>query len=552
MRRISFLTVLLAFSQVLFGQWSSDPEENLDIFPEFEILGSSGGFTVNGCSDGSVYFTAYSMDTTLLITLVNTNGFKVWRDSNIAVKHSKFYNFSSFTDHEDNLYLAFKRSYAGPNGFDWVILKINKQGQFCWGDQGISIAFPNQWKNSTPSKWAINRSGDVFLLSQQFDGKDLFCTIHRIGKDGDFKWTPNGLVLEGLDFPHQYDCRNLIPTLDGGVLVVTKNNIGLGHDDFSYEVFVRKYNCKGTRMWVKDPMIYSGWTGLNGIITYPDGQDGFFFSSASSIIQHVDKNGSLVWVGEGASLEGVKYWSPRPKILGRNATNDLLLQYQDFGQDFSRDLKPFIQVVDESGEFLFPEGVAVPIPEYQDYDFDYSSIFRTQLIGDSVYYFYSFPIKEWGSVENEIMCYPTTFDQRPIWKKSLILAQGMESRASIISTKFVEGQSVVAWLSIYKDGSAKIKAQNMHSDGSLGNKSSQDQLVHKDEGLQIVYDPSTRRIQIPVTYSFWNYQIISLTGNVIQSGIIQTEIDLPIVSKGMFLLRVWDGRKSKSQMLYFE
>ncbi|MEA1875910.1 MAG: T9SS type A sorting domain-containing protein [Bacteroidota bacterium] len=553
MPRISLLVMFLTVSNMVFGQWSSDPGENLDVFPEFDISDSYHGFTATGCGDGSVYITAYSKDTTLNISLLNADGFKVWNNGTIKVKHPAPYSIRSFTDNQDNLFLYFPRHYSTIYGFDWVILKISKQGEFCWGENGVNISFPYLRQNSTPHKWAVNENGDVMLFSMQSStDSDRFYAIYRIDKDGYMSWGKEGLVLDDLEYPVQYVPRNIITTSDGGILILFQKDIGPYHA-LNYEVYVRKYDQEGRKCWDKDPMIYRGWTPYNSINTYSDQNDGFFFSCGSSIIQHVNKNGSLLWEGEGVNLGDLLYWSPHPKLLGRNNSGDLLLQFQNFYQESSRNLRPFIQIVSESGDVLLPDGgVVVPIPEYQEYDFNYSWRFLSQLKGDSVYYFYSYPIKSVGVIENEIMCYPTTFDQTPLWEKSLTIAQGLESRKSFTATSFVNRQSIIVWISTLENGEVKIKAQNMHTDGTLGNKSTSINAFHQNMNHQVYFDSANRTLVLPRESPIGKYQLVSMTGKVIQEGQVETVIPLSDFKSGLYIVWIWDGVNSVSQKILFQ
>ena len=555
MLRNSLLVLLVIMSNMVFGQWSNDPEENLDVFPEYDLLDASGGFTSTGCRDGSVYITAYSRDSTLLVTLLNAEGISFWRNEIIQIENPTPYAFISFSDSQDNLFLCYARHYGSQDGFDWNIVKINKQGEFCWGENGIAIPFPYRRQNVTPYKWTVNENGDVFLFSMQSNtniATDKYYAVYRIDKNGNLTWGKDGLVLDDMENPWQYVPQNIIATSDGGILVMYQQDIGPYHNMY-YEIHVRKYDKEGNRLWEKDPMIYQGYSSYNSVRTISDQNDGLYFTCSSSVIQHVDKNGSYLWEGEGANLGNLIYWSPRPEILGINTSGDLLLKFQNFYKESSRDLRPFIQIVKKSGELALPVGgEAISIPEYQEYDIDYSNKIVSKVLGDSVYYFYSYPIKSHGVLESEIMCYPTTFNQIPLWKKSLTIAKGLETRTSFSSTPFVNNQSIVVWVSTLKYGVVKIKAQNIHSDGTLGNKFSVVNEITDPISLTVYYDPSNRRIVIPEEWTSFSYQMVSMTGNVIINGKNASQISIPNVQSGIYIIRFSDGLEAFAQKIFIQ
>jgi len=554
MIRISLLMLFLAVSQMLLGQWSNDPGENMDVFPEFDIYDSNRyhGFTATGCRDGSVYITAYSKDTSLNISLLNADGFKVWNNGNIKVKHPTPYSVRSFTDNQDNLFLCFPRHYSTLYGFDWVVLKISKQGEFCWGENGVVISFPYRRHNVTPYKWAVNLEGDIFLYVLQTNETKTYQAIYRIASDGAFSWGNNGLILDDVEYPVQYVHRNIITTSDGGILVLFQQDIGPFHALY-YEVYVRKYDQEGRKCWDKDPMIYRGWSPFNSIETYSDQNDGLFFTSRGSIIQHVKGDGSLLWAGEGINLcDSLALYSD-PIITGSSSSGDLLIHYKNSPEGNYRNLKSYSQIVSESGDLLMPDGgVLVPIPEFEEYGFDYSRRFLSQLKGDSVYYFYSYPIKSAGVIENEIMCYPTTFDQTPLWKKSLTIAQGLEVRSSFSATSFVNDQSIIVWISIPENGQVKVKAQNMHTDGTFGNKSSSINEFHLNKTHLVYFDSANRALVLPRERLTGKYQLVSMTGKVIREGQVETVIPLTYIKPGLYVIRIADGVNSVSQKILIQ
>lgn len=552
MFRVSLLFSILLLPQILFGQWSSDPGENLDVFPEFDISDSYHGFTATGCGDGSVYITAYSKDNTLNISLLNADGFKVWNNGNIKVKHPTPYSVRSFTDNQDNLFLYFPRHYSTIYGFDWVILKISKQGELCWGENGVIISFPYLRQISTPHKWTSNKNGDVYLYTLQSNENDTFYAIYRVDKDGDFTWGQDGLILDDLEYPYKYVYRNVIPTSDGGIFVLFRHDISYT-PGINSEIYVRKFDINGSKCWEKDPMIYQGFASYNSITTYPDHNDGFYYTCNGSIIQHINFDGSLEWAGEGTNLGDSLLWYSHPKILGKSSLGDLLIHYKNNPDGNYRELKPYSQIVNESGDLLIPDGgVPVPIPEYEEYDFDYSDRYITKLNGDTVYHFYSDPIKRSGNSTGEIKCHATTFSQAPIWTNSLIIARGQEFRSSFRVTPFVNDQAIIAWISIPENGELKVKAQNMHADGTLGNKSTFIKDFQINGNFQVNFDSDNRTLVLPRKRPIGKYQLVSMTGKVIQEGRVETVIPLTDIKPGLYVIRIWDGVNSVSQKILIQ
>jgi hypothetical protein len=534
MKRPILLLIFLA-PTLLFAQWSADPSKNLTLFPGADagVRYKSGG-TVQGCSDGSVYVTWFGLDTLLHVRLLDRNGMDVWAPDLVTFRVPLFPDAGSFTDSHGNLYIHLVRKQPDINGYEFILLKVDKNGKKLFGENGIVFQDPDRNDNMYITRYSVNDQEDVFFSYFRKMGDSTFRIIHRITSYGSLPWGENGLVLQDYINPEIVILRN------DGFYVLVKKYIGVHHDDWSYEVSVRRYDLMGIPVWDRDVLVFRGY--VQGNFTFLNsGPDGFYMALHPSWIQQISDDGSVGFEGGGlAVINDSTAGVVTPQFAGLNSRGELMVY---FSRTDKKGMNPQLygQLIGEGGQRLWGDaGRPIGIPDFSGIHPDMDLDYLARLCDDTVYLFYRYPPATASNHPSSLRVMAIDGEGRPAWPQPVEVVTERPLISWPQVTEFVNNQAIILWTETTGTKKGILMAQNIRTNGSMGVRSDGARVEMIPRKMQFSYEPETRTIRLQGTVSPERYSLHNSLGQAICAGVVGREIRLPDLPQGIYVLRLYN------------
>ncbi len=473
-----FLLVLVGFAPLaLFAQWSGDPSQNLTIFPGAANSTRYNGITtINGCKDGSSFITWFDLDTVLHVQLYDKDGFALWDPDLVTFRNLGFKAISSFLDIHENLYLHLDRYQESISGYQYILLKVDKSGHKVFGENGFVFQDPNRIDNTYNIHYSVNNQEDVFFSINRAADSLRARTIHRITRDGSLPWGEHGITIP-ISQESNFIFRETITTQTDGFYVLYGKYIGIHHDDSSYDVYIRKYDLNGQLAWDRDVMVYKGYLQTWSIRFLKGSSDDFYMCWSPSFIQHIYPDGSTEW--EGGGLEVISdstAWCEGYDIVGLNRNGELMVSF------CRRDIhykNPHLygQLIGKNEQRLWGDaGRPIEISDFSENYAGTNNQFRMMMNNDSVFIFFPYPLPAFNVKSTSIRVMAIDMAGSPVWNKSIELSSNRSFVSLPQVTPFVNNQAILLWSESNDTKKGILKAQNMHSDGTIGLKTSSSEM----------------------------------------------------------------------------
>lgn len=304
MRRLIFLICIVGIFVNANAQWSDKSEINTPISDVGE-LGNSMTKMVK-TSDGMMYvsYTTGGGAFNTKLQLVDKDGNSMWPNGGIMV--SDHPSASWTTDYtlcvtpDDCAVITFSDSRhddAG-NGFWPSVYKINKNGEFLWGKDGISLPGDPTTMGGMRPRMCVTNSGNIIVGFTGMSNTSTFVVFTKLSPDGDVIWSGLEIKYAGM--------VNFVPSGADGFILTYYITSGS-----SAQFYAERYNANGEAVWgapvaidasgrispQNEPYIMSD--GENGVVAIY----GISVSNAEFYVmmQRVSVDGDLLM-----SLDGVK------------------------------------------------------------------------------------------------------------------------------------------------------------------------------------------------------------------------------------------------------
>jgi len=522
---------------LLFAQWSADPAKNLTIFPgaDISVYYRSGG-TIQGCKDGSVYITWFDLDAVLHVRRLDRDGFDIWAPDLVTFPPTGFPNIGSFTDEQENLYIQMTGYQPDINGYEFILLKVDKNGKKIFGENGILFQNPDRSDNLFNASCSVNGQENVLFSYSRVLGDTTFRIIHLIKKDGSMPWGENGLVLQGSIHPY------IIFNQDDSFYILVYNYIGVQHDDSSYEVYMRKYNLEGKSLWDKDVMVFKGFMRLWTVNFLRESSGDFYMGWEPSWLQHMSADGFTEWDGGGLDLiSDSTAWGAAPEFVGLNSKGELMIYFCRYDNHY-KNPQLYGQLIGKQGQRLWGDtGRPIGINDFSGQYAYMNSEYRLKMNNDTVFLFYPYPLPAYPSHPYSIKAMAIDGEGRAVWPESIEVATERPYISLPMVTNFVNNQAILLWPESSSTKKGILKAQNIHTDGSIGVKSGSSRNEAISRKIQYIYNPDTRTIRFNgLTYPE-RYKLLNSSGQNICSGQAGQEIHLPELPQGIYVVTLLNG-----------
>src|SRR5271167_2251586 len=303
-RSALLVLLLLTLASGAWAQWSSDPNQNLDLSnipgadqvqPKLLPLPNNSWYVSwfnNNPNDPppNGYDVYYQM--------LNPNGYEQFPHDGIQVAKltlSSTEDYGLDADTGGNALLAFLDDRIDPNNPQVTAAKMNSSGQPLWGASGVALTFDPGF-HAAP-KIAATSDGNVVVAWTTDD----HLVLQKLDANGHPLWTGPTVLAGGIivgESGYFYSLADLHASDNGSVILSWVRNKGFGSNNYLY---ANKISADGKLLWGSGHVkVFDGGSLQFGEFPYfvPDGSGGAVFSWYSSspslqvYAQHILSDGS--------------------------------------------------------------------------------------------------------------------------------------------------------------------------------------------------------------------------------------------------------------------
>lgn len=508
MKKFALLSMVLIAAISLQAQWNIDPVNNTtiancnsgdcDIYVSTDETSGNTfiqwtGNASNGCSP--------------TLQCVNVSGIPQWGENGIHINSHNFPDMSlgiSMVATTDNACVTCFSNYDG----ECIAIKINADGSFPWGEQGISVFdFPSGSAGCMTTQLIAGTDGGVWALTD--DSMSTF--VRYINANGNLNPT-----ITISDAENRCKAGKMILGIDNMVFV-SYQKYADGSMATNEEIWVEGYHIDGSSATLPTQLMTSTLIDFAYVhdVT-PDSKNGgyvtfyyysFIDNSYDIHIFHFDANGnSTISNPNGAS---VHLFDPTHNYLNSYATvdpisNDLIITYKKTNPLNEDEDCLYINRITENGERVWDDGILIG-----DYDGKGYSSKKVDIFPDGSGFMVSF---YHGIVEDDEMPLKAMgfdMDGNSIWNTTMSTDLYRITDAKN-NSGFHNGQNIIVWIAPSK---GKIMGQNINQYGEIGPTS------------QHIVDNNPTDAEIEIL------QVFTLSGQSIRCN------DLEKLSNGLYIVK---------------
>lgn len=520
---------------MVFAQWSSDPLENTTIYPGYETRYSiSDRYGMARLKDGSTYFVWSNKNNERCLQLYNQDGYPAWESNLVLPFEYHSISLNLVIDNKDNAIIAATENYPEDQQIIYhsdVITKITPEGEFYWHDTLKRVKFIGQPHGDNYTY--ISSDDNILLIYNNLYRSDsnkyvANKRLHWISEDGVIPHGSEGIDLEETDFAFP----QLLET--GACMVFYGDFIGTHHDSFTYNLKIRKIDIYGNPSWDKDPILYSGFIPPWTMNFWIDQFEDIYFTWRGNFVRKVTKNGSLSWQDDSHILiYDDQSWSYSSHVVGENAKGEIYY-FLKRGRGYERDPALYAQLIDSEGNRLLGDK-GKKVLEDGLYGISYLS---SAFVNDTIFFICHQSEQGSNLQPNNFKLFACDFEGNLLWDEPKVIGSEQTISSTPRFSKFINGEAVLFWRDDFGDHKYILKAQNIHSDGTFGIKTSSKKEIPMRPELFKGYDPTNKILRFDNSERGGNFCMYNSSGLVIASGKIKSEVSLPNLPSGIYILNI--------------
>jgi hypothetical protein len=492
---LSTLAAILLLSLRADAQWSPDSLLNLGIAV---TIGEQTTPKMVATSDGGCYISWFDNrngNYCMYLQRLNSLGEAQFAANGLLVsdhpQNTSLVDYGMAVDHNDNAVIVFTDiRNGGTNGLDVFAYKIGPDGSFLWGADGICLSAAVN-SDYEPAPKVTATSEDNFVVGWGKSSTTYTICFQKISALGEKMWGEDGITLIG-ESGHRLQAPDLAPAGSDSVIAIWKNSTGSAWAPVTH-LYTQKFDPNGNAAWdTSGVLIYD--LGLITAWTYPliysDGHGGAFYtwqdspSNAYTVrVQHVDAAGNLVFPLNGivVSTNSADRLHMYPTLSYLPATDELFVfwaeenwnqnQYGIYGQKFS---PTGVRLwTDNGGEFIGLGSIEL-------------FMIRSMPAAGSIYVGY---FESQTQVNRAVKAFRIDPDGIMFWSPRVLSSASLGDKGSLQMVVNTENRAFTTWWDD-RNGDFDIYAQDVNSDGSLGN-----QIMPCVHDLMIILVSGTDELQ---------------------------------------------------------
>ena len=453
---VLFLVGLFAFT-ALHAQWVDDPTTNT--------------FIANSSADaGEVYLSTdeVSGDTYLQFNQMRSNGWvptlqrltfegvPQWGDNGITITGQTLSSWSegvAMVATNDGGVVSCFSNEAGQS----VAVRINADGTFPWGEQGITL-FGGQGGSRT--ELLAGNDGGVWALGTDYNNTYL----QYVNADGTL-----GPAITMGDGEHQYMFGLMVPSVDNRVLVVFEKENWAYTYYYEKSIYVACYTREGEQIGNETLLMLPQTIGGSYChYVVPDGEGGGYAyiwhpaigGAFNTYVFHFDVNG----ISTISDQNGIPVHSTDPSNFYLSAygtvdplSHDLIIAYEQTDASTQSQSRIYMNRITATGERVWGEGILVADNNGSSYSEIKVDAFEDGS-GFSIIY------NQGDGYNSTVEAKGFDMDGNQLWSKCM--SSNSYSKAMCEnSTGFHMGQNIVAWVN---SSNGSVYGQNIGPDGTMG------------------------------------------------------------------------------------
>ena len=556
MRKI-ILLISVVFPITLFAQWSSDSNSATLIYK---------GYDVNDVelidNYGRYYFSwvhrPFGGPDYRMIQQIDNLGFPMWMDSsNIRSIYGSFPNYSSWDQNihvDKNSYLIVSQVRYLPNTHLTrpVITKTNQYGRKQWS---VNTELYRKEFNAEGMKFCVSELQNIYSLVRwaSITSSVSELTLSKVNEHGIIEWQIPSLILSNLEQKIGNDFQ-LFPTKDDGCIIIySKQDVNWRNNKpnvISEELLMKKVSRNGKQDWIRDEIIFQKRGSIFGEKIVSQDKNGSIYllwneKPGMTVIQKINSDGSRVWGPTGQRFTELPVYYDYPIVSGYSKEGEITIIYSSTD---NITVSLYLQKLTKFGDrILGSNGQELINLPYGDLRNAYAKTFMDTTI--LVYETKNYPNDGFQSIRAK------AFDSQGIQLWNRTLKTNMESEKYISLqglTSGIGGQFITSWIEFEGEHIYKVKAQNIHTDGTLGNKTTS--INHPNEStIEFTgYDSQNHLLKFTGTINNGKYVLRNIMGQAISEGEIKSDIHLQKVNAGLYVLSFTDGQSQYSQKLFIQ
>ena len=332
-----FLMVILVLNNIIYAQWSNDPNINNAICTSIGdqtdptiISDGSGGAIItwpdyrNGSNNSDIY-----------VQHIDANGVIQWTADGIAVCAAADYQLlpAIVSDGSGGAIIAWVDNRYG-NNYDIYAQHVDADGVIQWLADGVAVCEATYYQ-ANPAVVSDGNGGAFIIWQDQRSGNyDIYA--QRIDANGLAQWTADGVVI----------CSNtgsqtnpkLVSDGNDGV-IITWNDIR----GSSYDIYAQLIDLNGEVQWITNgvaictaqweqsfPKLTGDGSG-GAIITWEDHRT----PPVDIYAQRINAAGGVQWAGDGVPISALSYDQVSPDILSDGSGGAIISwQVNSSGNDY--------------------------------------------------------------------------------------------------------------------------------------------------------------------------------------------------------------------------
>jgi hypothetical protein len=464
----SFVFALSLLHHPVNAQWSNDPMINQQVS---NMSGDQTQCYVSTHPSGITFISWFSAEGGgnyyPRIQLYDIEGYRHLAEEGLLVSNHP--SMTWITDYDMKVssdgccIIAFQDTRNGSN--DPFIYKINQDGGFLWGFDGIELSNDAHF-DANPILLPTNDGGSYVAWPKSVDNGDSKVMVQRITNDGQKAWTTN---LELGESGFDYAWPQIVTDGDDGFILTWYKEWG-PYWAPNRDIMAQKFDTDGNPVWNTPAQLFTGSYIPSYIhqIAKADGAGGVWVcwfqeqANFSTFVQHVDEAGSVAFPLSGLDV-CLNYATLHlePAICVNETTHDVFVFYRETTPNQGQ-IGLSGQCIDVTGNRLWGDNGINYIPIGSENPI---LINLTQLgSGGVASYIYDAA----AGVNGEVFALRFDDSGNEVWATSpLPVSTVPSSKGKLHAGAYENGQMVVAWAD-ERTGSNDIFAQNVTEEGTLG------------------------------------------------------------------------------------
>ncbi len=309
MLRTLVLLALVLSAAASYGQWSSDPNQNLMVC---DTVGSQELPKIAATSDGGCYISwfdtragAYSV----YMQRLNAQGVKQWTNNGLLIsanpQSTSLVDWDLTVDDSNNAVLVFTdiRNGGAINPFAY---KISPAGEFRWSANGVQLS--NATTIFQPDPKVVKTSDGSFVFVWQYGTSPNQVAMQRLNAAGQKQWGNDPILISGPTGEHRWR-PSVVASDNGSVILLYAGFTGSTLSPQNYKLLTQKVSSTGTTLWADTVYSLGRVSGFFVPKIFSDGSNGAIYvwhderggANSTSYVQHFTSNGTRLFPVNGSA-----------------------------------------------------------------------------------------------------------------------------------------------------------------------------------------------------------------------------------------------------------